>query len=80
MHCRAVNLEMGLKVIPVYYYHGLDICAKKKEKEFDGISCIIHDIQICLNCGSESITVIGNEIQCTSCGNIKSKCGVRYLV
>jgi len=50
------------------------------EKEFDAISCVIHNIQICLNCGSKSITLIDNKIKCNNCENIKSKCGVRDLV
>ena len=56
------------------------VLSQNEVKEFDTISCIAHNIQICLNCGSESITIIENEIQCNSCGNINSKCGVRDLV
>lgn len=52
----------------------------KVEKEFDAISCIIQDIQICLNCGSENITIIVNEIQCKGCGYTKSKCEVAEVV
>ena len=52
----------------------------KLEKEFDEISCAIEDIQICLGCGSESISVIENKIQCNCCGNMKLKCGNSDLV
>lgn len=52
----------------------------KLEKEFDEISCAIQDIQICLDCGSDNINVINNEIQCNRCGKAKSKCEVSVLV
>ena len=47
----------------------------KVEKEFDAISCIIQDIQICLNSGSESISIVENKIQCNYCEERKSICG-----
>jgi len=45
-----------------------------QEKEFEAINCMIQDIKICLNCGSERIVRINNEARCENCGNVKSRC------
>jgi len=54
------------------------IAVQRKEK--DERSCVVDNIQICLNCGSKNIIITDNEIRCNSCENIKSKCEVEYFV
>jgi len=51
-----------------------------QEKEFEEMRCVVHNIQICLNCGSERVSIIDNEITCYNCGSIKSKCEIKSLV
>lgn len=51
-----------------------------QEKEFEEMRCVVHNIQICLNCGSERVSIIDNEITCYNCGRIKSKCEIKSIV
>ena len=52
----------------------------REEKKFDLESCVLRDIQICLDCSSEKITFVENKIHCESCGIIKFKYRIRDLV